>query len=101
MESSHITVNGVRLTLGEARVLSLLRLDLSRKQIGVILGITESTIDKRLKIILLKIVVKTSNGAGIWATENGFDTKGCVNGQYLFHGFDTLPWTDPDNPMFR
>lgn len=86
-------VDGKKLTLCQARIISLLTHGLQRKQLAHYLGNSHHTIDTHLDRIYKELGINDSRLVLVWALKNGFDTEGGLNGRYLFQGLpQKWPW---------
>ena len=92
MENQYFFVGEVKITLAEARVMSLNVCGLQRKQMCHVLGISDSTLNQRIKKIFLKTNTPSNVLLALFSTTKGFDGNGNLNGQYLFDGIDNVPW---------
>jgi len=86
-------VDGKKLTLCQIRIISLSIHGLQRKQLADYLGNSHHTIDSHLNTIYKELKLHDARLVLLWALQNGFDLKGCLNGQYLFQGImRQWPW---------
>jgi len=87
-------VNGIVITLCQARVISLNIHGLQRKEMADLLGNSQSTINAHFDRIYRLVQLNDRVLLLRWAMANGFDDKGNLNGQYLFDGYKGMPWED-------
>ena len=92
MKTRYYPIEETQLTLAEARAVSLLITGIPRKQVAQLLGIAESTLNQRMRLIYLKLNVQSIGSLIVLALKNGFDDQGNLNGEYLFEGYTGLPW---------
>ncbi|MCB9187470.1 MAG: helix-turn-helix transcriptional regulator [Flavobacteriales bacterium] len=92
MKTRYYPIAETQLTLAEARAVSLLITGIPRKQVAQLLGIAESTLNQRMRLIYLKLQVQSIGSLVRVALTHGFDDQGHLNGEYLFDGYSGLPW---------
>ncbi|MCB9185526.1 MAG: hypothetical protein H6601_02130 [Flavobacteriales bacterium] len=85
-------VDGKYITLHQARIISLFVHGLPRKQLAHVLGNSPHTIDTHMDRIYKLLGINAGSLIPLWATMNGFDTKGCLHSVYLFGTMRNLPW---------
>lgn len=99
-ENETFEVNGVKISLTLARVLSLTVAGLTRKQRAAALGISVSTVNTYMDTLTDRFNIRPCAKLAVYAAHHGFDMQGNFQGHYLFHkrpnGRDDklgkLPW---------
>lgn len=92
MKTRYFNFDEGELTLAEARAVALAVTGIPRKKIAQVLGIAESTLHQRMRLIYLKLQVQSIGSLIVFALKNGFDDEGNLRGEYLFDGYKGLPW---------
>lgn len=92
METEYFFIGEVRITLADARVMSLNVCGLQRKQMCYVLDVSDSTLNKRITKLFLKFDMQSNVLLALFSKANGFDSVGNLNSKYLFDGIDNVPW---------
>jgi DNA-binding NarL/FixJ family response regulator len=87
MRSEHIYFDNIKVTIQQARVISLCVQGLSRKLIADRLGITCSGVDSHLSTLFPLLRVQNICQLLVWALTHGFDAQGHLNKRDLMEGF--------------
>lgn len=92
MKTRYFNFDDRVLTLAEVRAVALAVTGIPRKQMAQVLGIAESTLHQRMRLIYLKLQLPSIGALVAWAMKNGFDDRGHLHSEYLFEGYSGLPW---------
>lgn len=85
-------VDGIEITIAQARIIILSTYGLQRKQMADLLNISKNTIDTHLDRIYKLLKVQSQPMLMIWAVRNGLYANGHLQGYYLFKGYAKVPW---------
>lgn len=80
------------LTPAQTRVISLSLHGLAQKEIAAILGNSPNTINTHFSNIYRELGINDCKLLTRWAIRNAFDDYGNVQNNYLFDGYENLPW---------
>lgn len=80
------------ITKAQARVVSLMLHGLIRKQIADLLGNSTHTVNKHIENVYKELGINDCKLLTRWAIRNAFDDYGNVQNNYLFDGYENLPW---------
>ena len=94
-------VQGKELTQTEVRVIILDIYCFARKEVASLLDRSPDTIKTHIRNIYRKYGLKGQRDLQRFGFENGFYNKGFFNGEYMFVGYQNLPWVkQPKESLF-
>lgn len=92
MKTKKYSVHGKQLTQTEVRVIILDLYCFARKEVAHILGCRPDTVKTHIQNIHRTLGFKGQRNLQRFGFENGFYNKGVFNNEYMFVGYQNLPW---------
>ena len=92
MKIRKYSVHGRELTITEVRIIILDLHCFARKEVASILDRSPNTVETHIRTIYQKLDLKGQRDLQRFGYANGFYNKGYFEGEYLFEGFERLPW---------
>jgi len=88
METEHITIGEVEVTLHKGRIIAHFIQGMDRKNIADVFGVSESCIDGHCTDLFKAFRVPNMVRLATYAVKNGYDDNGLFDGRDLMVGFE-------------
>lgn len=92
MKTRRLIIDGSHLTITELRLIIIdLYVDARKNMVDYITQ-TLSTVESHLKRIYQRLRLRNKTDLHLWAHRNGLFNNGYYQGEYLFEGYERVPW---------